>query len=159
MLQVTRHQRSLALMLSFALAAFAMAGVSGGQTAQAGVATTSSFGDEYETDDSYGQATPIAVDGTSQSHTIHVLADEDWVRFDAVAGAKYVIWTYLGDPEFETAIEAYQADGTTLILRADMNGYDATFSTMQVTATATGPMYARITSAAGDRCGEIGPEG
>ncbi|TKJ27886.1 MAG: hypothetical protein CEE40_12745, partial [Chloroflexi bacterium B3_Chlor] len=48
--------------------------------------------DEYEPDDTMGQANEILLD-TPQNHNIHVPGDHDWIFFMATAGATYVIET------------------------------------------------------------------
>ena len=47
--------------------------------------------DAYETDDQCPAAKSINSDGLFQSRTFHQQADNDWVRFDGVAGATYVV--------------------------------------------------------------------
>ncbi|MEZ4866390.1 MAG: C13 family peptidase [Caldilineaceae bacterium] len=53
--------------------------------------TGNSTTDAFEADNSCGQAHSIAADGASQTHTFHVPADQDWVRFSATANVHYRI--------------------------------------------------------------------
>ncbi|GEM_PF-4089465 len=48
-------------------------------------------GDIYEEDNSCDQARSIATDGTTQEHTFHAQADQDWVMFQATKGITYTI--------------------------------------------------------------------
>jgi hypothetical protein len=50
-----------------------------------------SGGDAYEEDDTCAAATPIATDGSPQSHTFHVVGDRDWLRFAAQVNKSYII--------------------------------------------------------------------
>ena len=47
--------------------------------------------DAYEPDDSCPTAKPLASDGTFQTHTFHIAAEQDWVQFTAVTGTTYRI--------------------------------------------------------------------
>jgi len=47
--------------------------------------------DAYETDDQCPAAKSINSDGLFQSRTFHQQADNDWVRFDGLAGATYIV--------------------------------------------------------------------
>jgi len=48
-------------------------------------------GDSFEGDNTCAEAKPILTDGTTQAHTFTPIGDVDWVKFDAVGGAWYVI--------------------------------------------------------------------
>jgi hypothetical protein len=48
-------------------------------------------GDSFEIDDLCTQARSINTDSTTQSHTFHVGADVDWVKFSAQANKTYII--------------------------------------------------------------------
>lgn len=54
-------------------------------------ATPSGMGDIYEKDDTCTLARSIPLNGSIQEHTFHQNADEDWVKFDVVAGESYRI--------------------------------------------------------------------
>ncbi|MGB0383473.1 MAG: VWA domain-containing protein [Ardenticatenaceae bacterium] len=47
--------------------------------------------DEYESDNSCGQATAMVADGNKQQHTFHDMGDEDWVKIEASSTITYVI--------------------------------------------------------------------
>ena len=57
------------------------------------VTPTSSTGDDYEGDNACTLAKVIPVDGSTQTRTFHAPGDQDWVRFNAVAGKTYIIQT------------------------------------------------------------------
>ncbi len=65
--------------------------------------------DAYEPDVPCAQARPILTDGTIQPHTFHQAADVDWVRFDADAGATYVIQTANTQARADTVLTLYDA--------------------------------------------------
>lgn len=50
--------------------------------------------DRYEPDNEFTQATQLSPDGSSQTHTIHIPGDEDWMEFEAIAGYEYTIETF-----------------------------------------------------------------
>jgi hypothetical protein len=52
---------------------------------------TGAPGDVYEDDDTCGAAKTVATDGIVQTHTFHDQGDNDWVKFDALAGKTYVV--------------------------------------------------------------------
>jgi hypothetical protein len=49
--------------------------------------------DQYEPDDTLGEASPIEGDGTRQEHTFHTSDDVDYVSFAAHEGVEYTIQT------------------------------------------------------------------
>lgn len=52
---------------------------------------TQTTGDVYEIDNKCSYARRIKTDGTPQQHTFHHADDDDWVRFDVIAGKQYVL--------------------------------------------------------------------
>ncbi|MFN8474916.1 MAG: pre-peptidase C-terminal domain-containing protein [Anaerolineae bacterium] len=54
-------------------------------------AATSCSGDDYEPDDSCATARDITVGAAPQSHVFCKPADQDWVKFTATSGARYLI--------------------------------------------------------------------
>lgn len=69
--------------------------------------------DGYESDDTRGEATLIAKDGTPQTHTFHTPGDVDWIRFYARPGYYYTIQTSnLGDAT-DTVLTLYRNSETT----------------------------------------------
>jgi hypothetical protein len=63
-----------------------------------------SCADEYEPDNTAGDATLIATDGTTQTHNFHQAGDEDWVRFD------------VPDPEVDYVIETLALEGADTVI-------------------------------------------
>lgn len=49
--------------------------------------------DQYEDDNTASRATPIRIDGTAQTHTIHTGSDVDWVKFTLAQQSNVVIET------------------------------------------------------------------
>ena len=82
----------------------------------------SASGDVYEPDDSAAQARTLTTDGATQTHTIHIANDNDWVKFDAVAGNQYVIQTANLGSNMDTYLHLYDTNGTTELARDDDSG-------------------------------------
>jgi hypothetical protein len=115
------------------------------------------FGDAYEPDDTFAAARAIAVNGTPQSRTYHVMADDDWVKFTAVSGETYRIGTAPADAAAltDTFLELYAADGVTMLDSDDDSGVlGEVYSLIEYTATTSGTFYVRSYG-----CGheEVGP--
>jgi hypothetical protein len=64
-------------------------------------------GDEYEKDDTCGQARPIQINGAARQHNFHQYEDFDWVWFEGLAGVTYVIQTANTGPRADTVLELY----------------------------------------------------
>ncbi len=79
-------------------------------------------GDIYEPDNDFGNASVIPTDGTNQSHTFHINADEDWVMFTITPGTIYTIETLNLSSSCDTYIALFESDGTTVILEDDDGG-------------------------------------
>lgn len=79
---------------------------------------TSNGGDAYEPDNSRTTAGKI-VAGETQSHSIHVAGDEDWIRIRPVQSGSYQIQTS-GDGDMK--LDLYAANGTTLLASDDDSG-------------------------------------
>jgi len=105
---------------------------------------TGAFGpDAFEPDDSYEQASTIAVNGPTQSHNFHVAGDNDWTSFVAVSGTAYSIETSnLGDA-CDTFLYLYGPDGTTEIAYDDDSG-PGLGSRIEWTATTSAACYVRV---------------
>jgi hypothetical protein len=71
--------------------------------------------DDYESDDSYIEASDISTDGSPQTHWFHEAGDEDWVSFPAEEGTQYVINTSNLGSASDTYIYLYDTDGETII--------------------------------------------
>ncbi|GEM_PF-2249397 len=102
--------------------------------------------DAYEPDDSWGAATPITVDGSTQQHTIHPAGEEDWVSFSVSSGSTYTIETGEGTPSesMDTMLYLYDSDGTTQIDYDDDGGTGA-YSLIEYTADVDKTVYACVT--------------
>lgn len=95
-------------------------------------------GDAFETDDTWQQAKPIAVDAGPQNHSIHVPSDVDWATFTLTTAADVVIetrgsagdtrlWLYGSDPT-AAPIEFDDDDGVgrfSVIVRSGVNALPA----------------------------------
>jgi hypothetical protein len=75
--------------------------------------------DAYEGDDDPASAHLIQ---RTETHNIAVPGDEDWVKFNAVAGTTYVIQTSNLGIAADTYIYLYDTDGSTLLLANDDYG-------------------------------------
>ena len=82
--------------------------------------------DAFETDDTAASAKPIAVDGGPQTHTLHVGADVDWVKFNLVTQTDVVIETRgaTGD----TRISLFSITDTVNPIASDDDGGKGDFS-------------------------------
>lgn len=104
---------------------------------------TTAIGDSFEPDDDSFQASTILA-GETQSHTIHIPGDEDWVCFDLEERSNITLTT--DGPAGDTVLELYDADGETLIAADDDSGPGA-FSQIARTGSqglAAGTYYARV---------------
>jgi hypothetical protein len=70
--------------------------------------------DQYEADDAPAQARPIAVSET-QTHTLHLARDQDWLSFAATAGGRYRVELTNRAQGIDPALQLYAGDGSTLI--------------------------------------------
>ncbi|GAH69483.1 unnamed protein product, partial [marine sediment metagenome] len=80
--------------------------------------------DGYEPDGTPGQATPIATDGTPQTHDIDPASDTDYVSFTVPPGSYYFIETSptgTGDVG-DTVLWIWDTDGTTELAYDDDGG-------------------------------------
>jgi fibronectin type 3 domain-containing protein len=96
--------------------------------------------DNYEPDNTYSDATPIPVDGTTQSHSFHIPDDEDWLIFSAIGGYLYEITTYSWDPV--PLLELYDSDGTSYL--------DGSLFSMDWTAPRSDYFYIQVTEFLGN---------
>ena len=77
--------------------------------------------DSYEPDNSSTQYTAINVysETSTQEHTIHTDSDQDWFRFQGVAGR---IYTFMSTGTIDVRIYLYADDGVTLLGEDDDDG-------------------------------------
>jgi uncharacterized repeat protein (TIGR01451 family) len=101
--------------------------------------------DVYESDNFYTEAAVVLTDGTVQTHTFHVMADKDWIKFHAWGGQVYSITTSALSGDVDTVLQLYGTDGVTLLDENDdyLNGSKA--SRIEWTAPADGWYFVRIT--------------
>jgi len=84
-----------------------------------GVEVCFASADLYESDDDPASAHLIA---GAETHNIHGPGDEDWVKFNVVAGTTYAIETSNLGIAADTYIYLYDTDGTTLLMANDDYG-------------------------------------
>ena len=77
----------------------------------------SELGDEFENDDSPNNAKSITL-GTTQSHSIHIAGDVDWVTFTPTVSAEYTIQTVGSGLNCDTQLYLY-----TSLANAQANNY------------------------------------
>ncbi len=75
--------------------------------------------DDYEVDNSDGQAKPIIVDDPAQYHSFHTVTDEDWVTFTADAGKSYTIKADPVGEEADIILQLIGPDGTGIDITVD----------------------------------------
>lgn len=79
-------------------------------------------GDAYEADKGPAQATPIAP-GKSHPHNLCGVNDEDWVKFLAQAGHRYVLQTDNLGFSADTVLTLYASGGATVLAENDDISY------------------------------------
>ncbi|MCP4542818.1 MAG: DUF2341 domain-containing protein [Chloroflexi bacterium] len=100
--------------------------------------------DIYEPNNLYPQAMDIPTDGTVQTHTLHMVADKDWIRFFAVENKTYTITTSHLPADVDTVLQLYDTDGELMLEENDDYLLHSDASRIVWTARATGWYYARI---------------
>lgn len=108
--------------------------------------------DVSEPDDAAEYAQPILTDGTVVNRLFDIADDEDWIRFDAVAGQKYVIQTMNLAAGVDTVLELYDTSGTNL-LAANDNYHGGPASRIDWVAPADGTYFVRVLPALGSTVG------
>jgi len=71
--------------------------------------------DSYEADNSYTNARPISLQGIPQIHNFHIDGDQDWVKFNGVAGITYTLETTNNGGYADTQLMLYDSDGSTVL--------------------------------------------
>ena len=105
--------------------------------------------DSFEPDNRPNDAPAQPTDGTPRAHNfcpgadLAGIADQDWVRFNAVAGAKYAIQTASLQPDSDTVIEVYDHDGRTRLATNDDRGMGLA-SAVDFTAPSNGAYFVRV---------------
>jgi uncharacterized repeat protein (TIGR01451 family) len=106
--------------------------------------------DVYEPDDVYANALLIPTDGTVRMRSFEVIADKDWMRFEALAGHVYTITTSRLGAAVDTVLSLYAKDGSTLLAENDDAAPDADVdnpnaSRIVWTAPESGVYFVRVT--------------
>lgn len=103
--------------------------------------------DSFEPDNSFTEASLIYSDGSMQYHTIFNSSstDVDWLKFEAVAGAEYIITTGNPSTPVHPVISLYDTDGSTLL---NDNGIEPSIPLVW-TAPAAGTYYLEVKHAIG----------
>lgn len=83
-------------------------------------------GDSYEVDDSAGEARTIATDGSTQTHSLHVGSDVDWVKFTLPQRSSVVLET--NGPAGDTEMWLYGPNSSTSFVEYDDDDGNGTFS-------------------------------
>lgn len=112
--------------------------------AEAGTYINICSGDVYEADNGPNQAHSIT-SGQSEDHNFCGVGDEDWVKFFAHAGQRYILET--GDLGFttDTVLTLYDSDGTTILAENDDIAYPTNLaSRIEWIAQRDGWLYARV---------------
>ncbi len=105
--------------------------------------------DAFEPDNGALDAQAIATDGAPQVHTFCAgadlagVGDQDWVRFDALGGADYLIKTANLGPQSDTILEVYDRNKVTLLASNDDAG-PGNASALTFVAPATATYYVRV---------------
>lgn len=108
--------------------------------------------DTLEPNDNYDGASVVQTDGTLVSNLFDIATDEDWFKFDAVAGTEYAIQTTNLEASVDTVLEIYDSDGVTL-LASDDNGGGGKVSRLVWQAPQSGTYFLRVSQAAGSAYG------
>ncbi|MBN1580410.1 MAG: pre-peptidase C-terminal domain-containing protein [Anaerolineae bacterium] len=102
-------------------------------------------GDGYEPDDICSAAKAISTDGSAQLHTFHKYADEDWARFDALAGRTYIIQTANPGEEADTVLSLYDGCVGGSLLGSDDNAFGRSVRIVW-TALSAGTYYVQVSN-------------
>ncbi len=101
--------------------------------------------DFYEPDDLYPEAVWAPSDGTLLERTFELVADKDWIKFDAVKGLVYTITTSRLGAAIDTVLQVYDQDGKTLLDENDDYQSDSEASRIIWIAPQNGVYFARVT--------------
>lgn len=110
--------------------------------------------DAFEVDDTPVQAGAIAVNNpAAQQRTLHVVTDEDWVRFFGVAGTHYAIAAEHTGARIDAVIRVFDADG--VLLEELDDTYEGEDENLPWQCPADGVYFIQISQAQG---GVYGPD-
>ncbi len=108
--------------------------------------------DTQEIDDNFYAARPISTNGSPASRLFDIVQDEDWFKFDAVAGTRYVVQTSNLASGVDTIAQVYDLDGVT-VLASDDNSGGGKASRLTWQAPLSGTYFIRVSRAAGGAYG------
>lgn len=108
--------------------------------------------DSQEFDDNYDAANVITADGIPTGHLFDIAEDEDWSRFEAIAGRIYVLQTSNMASAVDTVVAVYAPDGVTLLASDDNSGGGRT-SRLEWQAPLDGTYFIRVSQAPGSAFG------
>jgi hypothetical protein len=97
--------------------------------------------DAFEPDDTATQAKPLPLDGSSQTRSLNVIGDSDWVTLSLNQGDRVRIFTRSRD--CDTYLYLYGTDGQTVLMEDDDSG-EGSNSLIIYTPAQTGTYYARV---------------
>jgi hypothetical protein len=103
------------------------------------------FPDEYEQDDSPGQAGPYYIGSENQQHTLHSASDEDWVYWNAIEGQSYILSVLDPGTDLDAVIEVYDASDTLSPLLIVDSGAGGEGESTEWTALGHGTYFLRVT--------------
>jgi len=103
----------------------------------------STTGDAYEADNGCDQAKTIASDGTVQIRSFHTAGDADWVKFDTIKDARYLIEVQVpAGSTADSALELYPGCNSPL---SDSQDYAfAPGVRLELAAPATGSLFLKL---------------
>jgi hypothetical protein len=105
--------------------------------------------DAFEPDNGALDARAITTNGAPQSHSfcagadLGAVGDQDWVRFDTLGGATYLIQTANLGPQSDTILEVYDRNMVTLLTTNDDAGLGQA-STINFVAPSSATYYVRV---------------
>lgn len=100
-------------------------------------------------DNGPGDAVPMPIDGTIKAYTFCAdplntnLGDQDWLRFNAVAGGNYQVKTLNLGKNADPVLTLYASDGATVLQTADDDGLGQS-ARLNFTATIPGAYYVQV---------------
>ncbi len=106
--------------------------------------TVSNVPDAYEPDNTSEEASWIGINGPNQTHTLHVVNDEDWARFYGKAGQEVTVETLDLGVDCDTYLEVYRGDELTPFATNDDENPGILRSYIRFTVTDEGMYYARV---------------
>jgi murein DD-endopeptidase MepM/ murein hydrolase activator NlpD len=107
-----------------------------------GMQICSASADAFESDGNAASAKSLSI-GVAQNHNLHMVGDQDWLKFTAQAGKAYTIQTSNLSSNADTYLYFYGTDGTTLL--ASNDDYGGTLaSRIDWTAPTAGTFYVMV---------------